>query len=184
MIFKRIIILIIFLLTTKLFSQEINISKNIIKSYNEQQFIYLFTKNNYLKVDLEKYKISDHLEFNNNGFDINNFTPIKINAVFYFVQNIGGLVLELNNNDLTRIDKSFNHKMQIASTIFKYNNEIYRYGGYGFFSARELIVKFDFKTNEWESIKVNSELIPTARFSNAFTIDENNLGKKFQENIK
>lgn len=175
MIFKRIIVSIIFLLTTTLVSQEITIPKNIIKSYNEQQFIYLFSKNNYLKLDVEKYKISKPLEFNNNGFDINNFTPIKINDVFYFAQNVGGLVLKLNKNNLIRIDNSFTHKMQIASTVFKYKNEIYRYGGYGFFSARELMVKFDFETNEWESVKVNGELIPRARYSNAFSIDENNL---------
>ena len=175
MIFKRIIVSIIFLLTTKLVSQEINIPKNVTKSYNDNQFIYLFSKNNYLKLDVEKYKISKPLEFNNNGFDINNFTPIKINDVFYFVQNVGGLVLKLNKNNLTRIDKSFTHKMQIASTVFKYKNEIYRYGGYGFFSARELMVKFDFETNEWESVKVNGELMPRARYSNAFSIDKNNL---------
>ena len=122
MIFKRIIVSIIFLLTTSLVSQEINIHKNITKSYNEQKFIYFFSKNNYLKLDVEKYKISKPLEFNNNGFDINNFTPIKINDVFYFVQNVGGLVLKLNKNNLTRIDKSFTHKMQIASTVFKYKN--------------------------------------------------------------
>jgi hypothetical protein len=175
MIFKRIIVSIIFLLTTTLVSQEINIPENITKSYNDHQYIYFFTKNNYFKVDVASYNISKPIEFNNNGFDINNFTPIKINDVFYFVQNVGGLVLELNKNDLKRIDNSFNHKMQIASTIFRYNNEIYRYGGYGYFSAREFIVKFDFETNEWESVKVNGELIPPARFSNAFSIDENNL---------
>ena len=175
MIFKRIIVSIIFLLTTSLVSQEINIPENITKSYNDHQYIYFFTKNNYFKVDVASYNISKPIEFNNNGFDINNFTPIKINDVFYFVQNVGGLVLELNKNDLKRIDNSFNHKMQIASTIFRYNNEIYRYGGYGYFSAREFIVKFDFETNEWESVKVNGELIPPARFSNTFSIDENNL---------
>ena len=175
MIFKRIIVSIIFLLTTSLVSQEINIPANITKSYNDHQYIYFFTKNNYFKVDVASYNISKPIEFNNNGFDINNFTPIKINDVFYFVQNVGGLVLELNKNDLKRIDNSFNHKMQITSTIFRYNNEIYRYGGYGYFSAREFIVKFDFETNEWESVKVNGELIPPARFSNAFSIDENNL---------
>ena len=175
MIFKRIIVSIIFLLTTSLVSQEINIPKNIIKSYNDNQFIYFFTKNNYFKVDVASYNISKPIEFNNNGFDINNFTPFKINDVFYFVQNVGGLVLKLNKNDLIRIDKSFTHKMQISSSIFIYKNEIYRYGGYGFFSARELIVKFDFETSEWESVKVNGELIPRARYSNVFSIDENNL---------
>ena len=175
MIFKRIIVSIIFLLTTSLVSQEINIPKNIIKSYNDNQFIYFFTKNNYFKVDVASYNISKPIEFNNNGFDINNFTPFKINDVFYFIQNVGGLVLKLNKNDLIRIDKSFTHKMQISSSIFIYKNEIYRYGGYGFFSARELIVKFDFETSEWESVKVNGELIPRARYSNVFSIDENNL---------
>ena len=175
MIFKRIIVSIIFLLTNSLVSQEINIPKNIIKSYNDNQFIYFFTKNNYFKVDVASYNISKPIEFNNNGFDINNFTPFKINDVFYFVQNVGGLVLKLNKNDLIRIDKSFTHKMQISSSIFIYKNEIYRYGGYGFFSARELIVKFDFETSEWESVKVNGELIPRARYSNVFSIDENNL---------
>jgi len=175
MIFKRIIVSIIFLLTTSLVSQEINIPKNITKSYNDNQFIYFFTKNNYFKVDVASYNISKPIEFNNNGFDINNFTPFKINDVFYFVQNVGGLVLKLNKNDLIRIDKSFTHKMQISSSIFIYKNEIYRYGGYGFFSVRELIVKFDFETSEWESVKVNRELIPRARYSNAFSIDENNL---------
>ena len=175
MIFKRIIVSIIFLLTTSLVSQEINIPKNITKSYNDHQYIYFFTKNNYFKVDVASYNISKPIEFNNNGFDINNFTPFKINDVFYFVQNVGGLVLKLNKNDLIRIDKSFTHKMQISSSIFIYKNEIYRYGGYGFFSVRELIVKFDFETSEWESVKVNRELIPRARYSNAFSIDENNL---------
>jgi len=175
MIYKRIIVSIIFLLTTTLVSQEINIPKNITKSYNEQKFIYFFSKNNYLKIDVEKYKISESFEFNNNGFDIKNYTPIKINDVFYFVQNVGGLVLKLNKNNLIRIDKSFTHKMQISSSVFKYKNEIYRYGGYGFFSARELIVKFDFETSEWESVKVNGELMPLTRYSNAFSIDENNL---------
>jgi hypothetical protein len=175
MIYKRIIVSIIFLLTTTLVSQEINIPKNITKSYNEQKFIYFFSKNNYLKIDVEKYKISESFEFNNNGFDIKNYTPIKINDVFYFVQNVGGLVLKLNKNNLIRIDKSFTHKMQISSSVFKYKNEIYRYGGYGFFSARELMVKFDFETSEWESVKVNGELMPRARYSNAFSIDENNL---------
>ena len=137
-------------------------------------FIFL-QKNNYFKVDVASYNISKPIEFNNNGFDINNFTPFKINDVFYFVQNVGGLVLKLNKNDLIRIDKSFTHKMQISSSIFIYKNEIYRYGGYGFFSARELIVKFDFETSEWESVKVNGELIPRARYSNVFSIDENNL---------
>ena len=132
MIFKKIIVSIIFLLTTSLVSQEINIPKNITKSYNEQKFIYFFSKNNYLKIDVEKYKISESFEFNNNGFDINNFTPIKIKDVFYFVQNVGGLVLKLNKNNLIRIDNSFTHKMQISSSVFKYKNEIYRYGGYGF----------------------------------------------------
>jgi hypothetical protein len=62
--------------------------------------------------------------------------------------------------------------MQVESSIFTYNNEIYRYGGYGFFSARDFIIKYDFNTNEWESIETENEIAPTGRFSNFHSIDD------------
>mgnify|MGYP001582072768 CR=1 FL=1 len=172
---KKIIFFIFFYVSCSFFSQEIFIPKKILKSYNDGGSIFLFSKNEQLKIDLDKYEISKLKDFNNNGYNIANYYIIKIRDTFYFVQNTGGLVLELKDNALERIDNSFNHKMQINSSIFIYNNEIYRYGGYGYFSTRDFLVKFDFDTLEWESIKINDALIPSGRFGNFYDVYEDNL---------
>jgi hypothetical protein len=172
---KKIIFFIFFYVSYSFFSQEILIPKKILKSYNYGESIFLFSKNEQLKIDLDKYEISKLEDYNNNGYNIANYKAIKIKNTFYFIQNTGGLVLELKNNALERIDNSFNHKMQINSSIFEYNNEIYRYGGYGYFSARDFMVKFDFDTREWESIKINDTPLPIGRFDNFYTLDDHDL---------
>jgi hypothetical protein len=172
---KKIIFLIFFYISCSFFSQEILIPKKILKSYNDGGSIFLFSKNEQLKIDIDKYEISKLKDFNNNGYNIANYYILKIRDTFYFVQNTGGLVLELKDNALERIDNSFNHKMQINSSIFEYNNEIYRYGGYGYFSTRDFIVKFDFDTLEWESIKINDAPLPIGRFNNFYDVYNDNL---------
>jgi|TARA_B110000908_G_scaffold117898_1_gene138205 hypothetical protein len=153
-------------------AQEIRIPDNVLYSYNSEGFIYLFTKNEILEIDLLTYKTSLIVMFGNNKFDLNMYTPIKIKDVFYWVHRSGGIVLKLTNKSLTRIDNSYNHKMQYGGAVFQYENNIYRYGGYGFFSERDFIVKYDFQTNEWESINITSSLSPIGRFDFAHTIKE------------
>jgi len=153
-------------------AQEIRIPDNVLYSYNSEGFIYLFTKNEILEIDLLTYKTSLIVMFGNNKFDLNMYTPIKIKDVFYWVHRSGGIVLKLTNKSLTRIDNSYNHKMQFGGAVFQYENNIYRYGGYGFFSERDFIVKYDFQTNEWESINITSSLSPIGRFDFAHTIKE------------
>ena len=153
-------------------AQEIRIPDNVLYSYNSEGFIYLFTKNEIIEIDLLTYKTSLIVMFGNNKFDLNMYTPIKIKDVFYWVHRSGGIVLKLTNKSLTRIDNSYNHKMQYGGAVFQYENNIYRYGGYGFFSERDFIVKYDFQTNEWESINITSSLSPIGRFDFAHTIKE------------
>ena len=163
---------ILFFISSIGFSQEIEIPESIVLTYNEEGVIYLFSEKEYYTVDILNYKLSEPNSFENNGFNIRDFSPIKIDSAFYFISTIGGSVLKLKDNTLTQIDNSFNHKMQLGSTIFKYNNDIYRYGGYGFFSSRNFIVKYDFKTNEWESIILKNNLVPKGRYDNSFLLNK------------
>ena len=163
---------ILFFISSIGFSQEIEIPDDIISSYNEEGIIYLFSEKQYYTVDLLNYKISEPNYIENNGFNIREFSPIKIDNAFYFISKVGGSVLKLKDNTLSQIDNSFNHKMQLGSTIFKYNNDIYRYGGYGFFSSRNFIVKYDFTTNEWESITLKNNLVPKGRYDNSFLLNK------------
>jgi hypothetical protein len=163
---------ILFFISSIGFSQEIEIPESIVLTYNEEGVIYLFSEKEYYTVDLLNYKLSEPNSFENNGFNIRDFSTIKIDSAFYFISTIGGSVLKLKENTLTRIDNSFNHKMQLGSTIFKYNSEIYRYGGYGFFSTRDFIVKYDFSTNEWESIIITNNEVPKGRFDISFLLNK------------
>jgi len=172
---KKLLLSIIFLVVNIVYGQEIKLPKNVIKSFNDSQTIYLFTNNTFYEIDVSTYKLSEPRVFQNNGYNIANYKAIKIKDTLYFIQNSGGLVLKLKKNVLERIDNSFNHKMQINSSIFKYKNQIYRYGGYGYFSVRDFMVKFDFETREWESIKVNDVKYPIGRFNNFYTLDDQDL---------
>ena len=172
---KKLLLSIIFLVVNIVSAQEIKLPKNVIKTFNDSRIIYFFTNNTFSEIDVSTYNLSEPKVFQNNGYNIANYKAIKIKDTFYFIQNTGGLVLKLKNNVLERIDNSFNHKMQINSSIFKYNNQIYRYGGYGYFSARDFMVKFDFGTREWESIKVNDDKYPIGRFDNFYTLNDHDL---------
>ena len=127
--------IIFFLISTTIFSQEIIIPENIIHSLNNKSTIHLFENQKRYEINLNKSSLSKEIKYYNKDYNLKSFKPVIINNEFYFVSNIGGLVLKLKNDSIKRIDKSFNHKMQVESSIFTYNNEIYRYGGYGFFSA-------------------------------------------------
>ena len=66
-------------------AQEFRIPNDAIYSYNSENIIYLFTTNEIYEIDVLKDSISKPVEFDNNGFDIANYNPIKLNDVFYFV---------------------------------------------------------------------------------------------------
>lgn len=60
-----------------------------------------------------------------------------------------GPVLEFRNDSLVRIDKSFLHQNQIGAATFVYKDEIYFWGGYGLFTYKNILTKYDFKAKEW-----------------------------------
>ena len=171
---KSVFLLIIFFHTI-ITAQEMIVPNNTVRTYNENEKIYMFSNSKIFEYEPEKNKIVNEIEFKNINYDIEDFTIVKANKKFFFIQNTGGVVLEIINDTLKRIDKSFNHKMQITSSIFTNNNEIFRYGGYGFFGARELITKYDFESNEWEAVKINGKINPVGRFDNAHFVKNNNL---------
>ena len=83
-----------------------------------------------------------------------NFFNIK--GKNYLVYAGCGEVYEFRNDSIIRIDNSFQHKNQFNSSTFVYKDEIYFFGGYGLFTFKNILTKFDFKTKEWELIKYNN----------------------------
>ena len=101
------------------------------------------------------------------------YEPVPLKPSLYFVHVSGGLVYKLEGDSLERIDRSFNHKMQINSTILPYNDTILRYGGYGFWSHRNFFTYFSDASREWEVIPpTGSQEVPRGRQDAQITVDE------------
>lgn len=106
--------------------------------------------------------------------NVRTFKLVK-NSDYYLINSLGGEVLHLKDNKTERIDHSFSHKNQLKSSLFSFDNTIYRFGGYGFFDSRNFFTYFSNKTNEWEALETKSKVFPPGLFDNKFFIHNNDF---------
>ncbi|HEY9220720.1 MAG TPA: hypothetical protein VIO43_03985 [Lutibacter sp.] len=177
MLKNRILTAGLFLFTTLTFSQSVYVGKIDDISYTSldsaNNAVYAFFKDYYKKIDLETFETDSVKIVVDPQFDFKAYKPLVVNAKHYFVHTMGGLVFALQNDTIKRIDNSFNHKMQINSNIFVYDDKILRYGGYGFWSARNFFTYFDTDLLEWETISpVNSKEVPKGTFDGLYILDK------------
>ena len=67
----------------------------------------------------------------------------------YFVDRGCGYVLQLRNDSIVRIDKSFHHQNQFGGAYFLNNGVPNIFGGYGLFSSKNFITQFQVISKEW-----------------------------------
>lgn len=134
-------------------------------------YIYLLEKTHYRTIKIPELTVSEPIYFKFSDstfykkFVATDFTLNKINNKLFITQNLGGTVYEIKGNELVRIDHSFEHKMQINSPHFIHDNRIFRFGGYGFWSARNFFTYFDVNSKEWENYSpVQGDQIPPGLF--------------------
>lgn len=101
-------------------------------------------------------------------------TPLD--SQIYFLDGMGGGVFEFQKDSLTRIDKSYKHRMQIDATVFVKNDTVFKYGGYGFWSVRNFITFFDPISKEWEILPAqNSDIIPDGTIASNYAISSDEI---------
>ena len=124
------------------------ITKEPVLMYNDSTLAtgFNFTKSN-IRTSFPKNLERNY--FNSYQFNIKEKT--------YLVDDGCGPVVHYQNTKFTRIDKSFLHKNQFNAIPFQKNDEIYLWGGYGLFSYKNILTKFNFKTQEWGDITQNFE---------------------------
>lgn len=171
------------IITLLLIRNEIPNNISRINCSEENNTCLIITNSNVLISDLD-LKIKKILDFNPE--EIKAYHPIWVNEEIYFVQHFGGKVLRLTNNTITRIDNSYTHRSQLLAPLFEYDDKIYRFGGYGFFDARNFFTYFDTSSKEWEVLKTDSSIIPEGIFDSKYIIVKDDLfllgGKKIDQN--
>jgi hypothetical protein len=98
-----------------------------------------------------------------------------INKRTYLVHNGCGPVLEYRNDSIVRIDNSFLQKNQYYGNPFIYDNQMHLLGGYGLFTYKNIITKYDFKTKEWNELLTNSDDRPIPKSNSKLILIEDNL---------
>ena len=147
------------------FAQNVEIGK--ISDYNfslidtTKNELYIYGERFLKKIDLASLHIDSVELVIPDDFIFDTYTPIINKSKHYFIHNSGGLVYMNQNDSIVRIDNSFKHYMQSNSSIFSYDSSVYRFGGYGFWSARNFITYFDKDLKEWEIVNpTNSKEFP------------------------
>ena len=134
-------------------------------------YIYIIERTQYRTIKIPEMTVSAPVRFvfSDSSF-AKKFTPTnyllsKVSQKLYLTDNLGGAVLEIQENKITRIDQSFEHKMQINGQTFTHDHRIFKFGGYGFWSARNFFTYFDLNSKEWEAYSpVQGDELPPGLF--------------------
>lgn len=105
---------------------------------------------------------------------IGEYLAFSVAKKTYLVHSGCGPVLEFRNDSVVRVDNSYLHNSQFGTTPFVYNNQIHYFGGYGLFTYKNIITRFDFKSGEWNQEQTYGEEFPEVRCCDVFSYRKNN----------
>lgn len=90
---------------------------------------------------------------------------INQTSTFYLTIHCTGQLYKLDKSTwtLTRIDQTFFRGANCKNSVFIRGDDIYSFGGYGFWKSTNIITKFDFIAKEWLSIAADGD-VPTSIF--------------------
>lgn len=78
------------------------------------------------------------------------YTPLSFaGSTIFFIDSGCGWVCQLRNDSMVRIDQSFHHQNQYGGAFFLHNGQPFIFGGYGLFSYKNFITRFDKNLKQW-----------------------------------
>jgi hypothetical protein len=105
---------------------------------------------------------------------LKSLSPLQVQDTTYLVDEAGGIVVRYRDKAFTRIDNSFSHKNQYGSIDFVHNNKIFLLGGYGIFTDKNILTRYDFAAKEWFLEQTTGD-VPKCIIADIFQIIGNEL---------
>jgi hypothetical protein len=91
------------------------------------------------------------------------YVSYSIKGKTFLVQDGSGPVLEFRNDSIVNCNNSSLFRNQIGSAKFVYKNELHLLGGYGLFTYKNIVTKYDAKNKDWIQIQTFGDEIPSPR---------------------
>ena len=115
--------------------------------------------NNIIQIDSSGVSSNSSLKYDT-VFVPEKFELFEIKNKTIFLNQSSGIVYEMKNDSIVRIDNSYDDKIHNRSLDFVYRDTLFRFGGYGYFNNNKNLIFYDEKVNEWDIINYkNSNLI-------------------------
>jgi len=130
-------------------------------------------------------KSSDILPLVGTTFGANKQELIKHNGKIYLLLAQTGFIFEMSEPQgdsvvFSKIDNTVNINYNISCTNFIYNDQIYNYGGYGFWNKYGHVRKYNKTDKEWDILPTNIEVFSADRYD-WFSPTEGRLYVPFQK---
>ena len=111
-----------------------------------------------------------------NGFDLKSFKKFEIDNQLIFLNQSSGIVFQMKNDSIVRIDNSYDDNVHNKSLDFVHRDTLFRFGGYGYFNNNKNLIFYDDKLGEWDIINYkNSDLIKPFNSAGIHFIQDNKL---------
>lgn len=144
--------------------------------FNREEVI-AFNPDNLSVLSTKKIKYHSNVfaeKFSGENSDFFDSRVITIDDQIYFHNQGGGEVYLYKNDSIKRVDSSFNHRMQVGGAIFVKGNRLYKYGGYGFWSARNVFTYYDTQSDQWRvDPPLHSKNFPNGSIASKISIQNN-----------
>lgn len=150
----RFYFIIFFLISLKVFSQTKN------PEIRTNSFLFSFKDKSYLISGDSIYSSSKTREWNGtkHHLEINDYVFFENNSNGFLMHNSGGIIYQFDGTKFDRLDDSFIFNSQYESFPFIHDNSIYNFGGYGFFTFKNIFTYFNLSKKETEIVSIKTPL--------------------------
>lgn len=83
----------------------------------------------------------------------NNYKQFTIKNDTIYLNRTSGIIYKIKKGEFIRYDDSYDDKVHTGSLDFVYNDTLFRFGGYGYFTTNKNLIYFDDLTKQWDLVK-------------------------------
>ena len=138
-----------------LISEPLIVKKDSVSFYTfTKEGVYESTLSKENKINYTFSEYSEQLPKSLTEIPISYLSTTTLNGAIYFLYPGGGIVYQYVDGSIVIIDDSFAHRNQFSGFFFSYKNELYLLGGYGYWSSKNVLTKFNFQTGSWDVLPI------------------------------
>ncbi len=154
--------LILLLFVSKIQAQEIQFDENCILFQDAKTSLPILILKDSI---LYKGNALTKTKYNHTAYPdkLWHYVPYSIKEKTFLVQDGAGPVLEFRNDSIVNCNNSSLFRNQIGSAKFVYKNELHLFGGYGLFTYKNIVTKYDAKNKDWVQVQTFGDEIPSPR---------------------